>query len=217
MKIIAPSILSANFLTLEQEILSLNPAQDIWIHLDVMDAHFVPNLTFGKVVIKDLEKITPHPLDAHFMVDDPAFFIEQFKDTGLHNFTFHWEATKHHDSLVQKARQYYPSVGISLNPSTPVSSIPAYLWAKIDLVLIMSVNPGFGGQSFITGTIDKIKEISALKQKYNPKLKIQIDGGVSDKNANDLWQAGATHLVAGSYIFSQTPDLYLKQIENLRS
>lgn len=216
MTTISPSLLSSDFLELKTEITRLNESRDIWIHLDIMDSHFVPNLTFGQVVLKNLKNITSHKLDAHFMVTDPDFFIENFKDVGLHNFTFHWEAVIHHDRFIQKAKEFYPSVGISLNPGTPVCSIPDYILKKIDLILVMSVNPGFGGQSFIEPMIDKVKELAAIKKRLAAHFEIQVDGGVSDKNAKDLILAGATNLVAGSYIFSHPQKDYNNRIESLR-
>jgi ribulose-phosphate 3-epimerase len=213
--IVAPSLLSCDFLNIESELKKFDTAKDIWFHLDIMDSHFVPNLTFGSPIIKNMSKRTSHKLDAHLMVTNPDFFIEDMKDLGLHNFTFHWEAATHHDRLIHKAKQYYPSVGVSLNPSTPVNVIPDYILSKLDLVLLMSVNPGFGGQSFIEGVVDKVKELNNLKKKYNLNFEIQVDGGVNDKNAKTLSEAGATNLVAGSFIFKS--DDYLKQIELLRS
>jgi ribulose-phosphate 3-epimerase len=212
--IIAPSILSCDFLNIEKEIKSFDGIEDLWIHLDIMDAHFVPSLTFGKPVIKNMGNITSHKLDAHLMVTNPDFFIDDLKDIGIHNLTFHWEAATHHDRLIQKAKQLYPSVGISLNPSTAVETIPEYIFKNIDLILVMSVNPGFGGQSFIEGTFDKIRKLKEIKSKNNLKFEIQVDGGVNNKNAKDLSAAGATNLVAGSYIFKS--DNYKKQINNLR-
>lgn len=216
MTTIAPSILSADFLSLGEEIKRLDGAKDLWVHLDVMDGHFVPNLTFGATVIKNLKDITEHKLDAHFMVTNPEDFIESFKDTGLHNFTFHWEAVVHHDSFIQKLKRYYPSVGISLNPSTPVEVIPEYILKNIDLVLIMSVNPGFGGQSFIEGVVSKIEKLNSFKKENGLNFEIQIDGGVTDKNAKDLISAGATNLVAGSFVFGEASKNYLGQIDKLR-
>lgn len=216
MTTIAPSLLSCNFLELKNEIERLNQAKDIWLHLDIMDSHFVPNLTFGEVVIRNLKHVTEHKLDAHFMVTDPDFFIENFKDLGIHNFTFHWEALVHHDRFIQKAKEYYPSVGISLNPSTPVSAIPEYLFKKIDLILIMSVNPGFGGQKFIPEMIDKVKELAAIKKLLGLNFVIQVDGGITDQNAAELINAGANNLVAGSYVFSHPQKDYNNRIESLR-
>ena len=216
MTTISPSILSADFLNFQTEIDRFTDCKDLWFHLDVMDGHFVPNLTFGKTILKDLHKITKHKLDAHFMVSNPEFFVEDFKDIGIHNFTFHWEATNHPDRLIQIAKEHYKSVGISLNPGTPHTVIPNYLLKKIDLILIMSVNPGFGGQSFIDGIFEKIEYFKQIKESINPNLVIQIDGGVKDTNAQSLIEAGANNLVAGSYIFSEPNKDYSKRIDLLR-
>jgi ribulose-phosphate 3-epimerase len=213
---ICPSILSADFLNLQTEIECFTPCSNLWFHIDIMDGHFVPNLTFGKTVLKNLSKVTTHKLDAHFMVTNPEFFVEDCKDLGLHNFTFHWEATNHHDRLISEVKKYYPSVGISLNPSTHFNVIPNYLLKNIDLILIMSVNPGFGGQSFIPGVLEKIEYFNKIKETINPNLVIQVDGGVTNLNAKTLTSAGATHLVAGSYIFSASNKDYINKINSLR-
>lgn len=215
--IISPSLLSCDFMNLGVEVERLNKVDDLWLHLDIMDGHFVPNLTFGLPVLKKLKDVSKHKLDAHFMVTNPDLYLDQFKDAGLHNFTFHWEALTHHDRFIQKAKSLYPSVGISLNPSTPLEAIPKYLLKEIDLVLIMSVNPGFGGQSFIKGVIDKVKGLKDLKEELNPHLQIQVDGGVNDKTAKLLVEAGATNLVAGSYIFSADNNNYQDRVSSLRS
>lgn len=216
MTTVSPSLLSADFLDLRSEIERLNEVEDIWLHLDIMDSHFVPNLTFGEVVVKNLKHITEHKLDAHFMVTNPDFFIDNFKDVGLYNFTFHWEAVTHHDRFIQKAKEIYPSVGISLNPSTPVSVIPEYILAKIDLILIMSVNPGFGGQKFIPEVTGKVEALATLKKKLGLDFVIQVDGGVTDQTAPGLIQAGANNLVAGSYVFSHPQKDYSQRVESLR-
>ena len=214
--IISPSLLSADFLDLKSDIDRLNKVDDLWLHLDIMDAHFVPNLTFGEPVLNKLKTVTRHKLDAHFMVTDPDFFIDSFKDVGLYNFTFHWEAVTHHDRLIAKAKSIYPSVGISLNPSTPVSAVPDYIWGKIDLVLLMSVNPGFGGQKFIPEVIDKLIALDGIRHKHNFKFQIQVDGGINDQNAGYLIQAGANNLVAGNYIFSEPNKDYAARINKIR-
>lgn len=216
MTIISPSILAADFLNLKDEVERFNSCDNLWFHLDVMDGHFVPNLTFGKTVLKNLQGITKHKLDAHFMVSNPEFFVEDFKDVGLHNFTFHWEATNHPDRLIQHAKQYYKSVGISLNPGTPVTAIADYLINEVDLILIMSVNPGFGGQSFIESAVEKVKHFKQYKDKHHPELIIQVDGGINDKNAKSLIEAGATNLVAGSYIFSDQQKNYKDKVNSLK-
>jgi ribulose-phosphate 3-epimerase len=216
MTTISPSILSCDFLNFETDIKRLDAASDLWLHLDIMDGHYVPNLTFGKTILKNLHKVTSHKLDAHFMVSNPEDYVKEYSDIGIHNFSFHWEAVKHHDRMISFVKDHYKSVGIALNPGTPVESIPTYLIEKIDLILIMSVNPGFGGQSFIESSIEKIKYFKELKKSLNPNLVIQVDGGVKKKNAKELIEAGATNLVAGSYIFNEPNKNYLQQIKSLR-
>ncbi len=213
---ISPSLLSCHFLEMGADIKRLDGINDLWLHLDIMDGHFVPNLTFGAPVLNQVKTITKHKLDAHFMVTNPEVYVEGFKDVGLHNFTFHWEAVTHHDRLIQHAKTIYPSVGISLNPSTPLSVIPEYILGKIDLVLLMSVNPGFGGQKFIPAVLDKVKELNEIKKKNNYKFEIQVDGGVTDQNAKDLISNGATNLVAGSYVFGAPNMDYATRINSLR-
>jgi ribulose-phosphate 3-epimerase len=213
---ISPSLLSADFLELKADIERFNSIDDLWIHLDIMDSHYVPNLTFGEPVLNKIKNITKHKLDAHFMVTDPDFFVENFKNVGLHNFTFHWEAVTHQDSLISKIKSVYPSVGISLNPGTAVSAVPKYLLGKVDVVLLMSVNPGFGGQKFIPEVVDKVIELDKIRHENNFNFQIQVDGGVTDQNAGYLIQAGANNLVAGSYIFSAPGKNYIERINKIR-
>lgn len=216
MIVISPSLLSVDFLELKVELERLNQIDNLWLHLDIMDGHFVPNLTFGEPVLNKIKTVSRHKLDAHFMVTDPAHYAESFKNVGIHNFTFHWEATDHHDRLIHQLKEIYPSVGISLNPSTPVSVIPKYLLGKLDLVLLMSVNPGFGGQKFIPEIVDKVIELDRLRHENKFKFEIQVDGGVNDQNAGYLIQSGANNLVAGSYIFSELNKDYLSRINKIR-
>lgn len=214
--IISPSLLSVDFLELKVELERLNKVDNLWLHLDVMDSHFVPNLTFGEPVLNKVKTVSKHKLDAHFMVTNPDLFGDIFKNVGLYNFTFHWEAVTHHDRLIQKLKEIYPSVGISLNPSTPLSVVPKYIWGKVDLVLLMSVNPGFGGQKFIPEIVDKVAELNQIRQSNNFKFQIQVDGGVNDQNAQTLIQAGANNLVAGSYVFSEPNKDYAARINKIR-
>ena len=216
MIVISPSLLSVDFLELKIELERLNKIDNLWLHLDVMDGHFVPNLTFGEPVLNKVKTVSKHKLDAHFMVTDPDQYAESFKNVGIHNFTFHWESIVHHDRLIQKLKEIYPSVGISLNPSTPVSAVPKYLLGKIDLILLMSVNPGFGGQKFIPEIVDKVIELDRIRHENNFKFQIQVDGGINDQNAGYLIQAGANNLVAGSYIFSEPNKDYLARINKIR-
>ena len=216
MTIISPSILSCDFLNIESEVKALATCQNIWIHLDIMDSHFVPNLTFGGPVVKNLHKITKHPLDAHFMVTNPAFFLDDFKNYKIHNFTFHLEACHDPVDFIIKGKKLYPSLGISIKPKTPVSQIPKEVLVKTDLILIMSVEPGFGGQKFMEDSFNKVKDLDQLRKKNNYHYQIQIDGGISNLNAKELARAGVDNLVAGSYIFSGSPQNYPQMVESLR-
>lgn len=219
MTIISPSLLSCDFLHLEKEIKAFDKQENIWIHLDIMDGHFVPNITFGPTVIKKIQTITNHKLDAHLMVTNPRDYISWLEECGIYNLTFHWEASGingHHDVLINEIKSKFPSVGISLNPSTLIESIPDFILKKIDLVLIMSVNPGFGGQQFIDSSFDKIEKLAQRRKKLNCNFTIQVDGGVTNKNAHLLIDAGSDNLVAGSYIFSSKNFNYDDKIKSLR-
>lgn len=212
--IIAPSILAANFLKLEEEITQFNNLDNIWFHLDVMDSHFVPNLTFGKAILKNLKDITHHPLDVHLMVNNPEFFIEDFKDLGFHNFTFHLEATKDPLHLIKEAKKYYPSVGISIKPGTSITELSSSILKEIDLILIMSVEPGFGGQKFIESSLDKARGLIELRERNAYSYQLQIDGGINQETAIRAAQAGISNLVAGSFIFkSDKPSLKVEELK----
>jgi ribulose-phosphate 3-epimerase len=217
MTTISPSILSCDFMNIEAELAHFKDVPDLWMHLDVMDGHFVPNLTFGPPIIRMIAKKTKVPLDAHFMVTNPEFYIDDLKGAGVHNFTFHAEAATELARLVDKAKGVFPSVGLSLRPKTPVDAIPLDVYKKIDLLLVMSVEPGFGGQSFIEGTYDKLDAVQALKKKHGLSFVVQVDGGVVDKNAAKLRQHGAGNLVAGSFVFKGGPKEYKQRIEALRA
>lgn len=216
MTTISPSILSADFLNFQTDIERFSNESNLWFHLDIMDGHYVPNLTFGKTILKNLHKITTHTLDAHFMVSNPEDYVKDYSDIGITNFSFHWEAVKHHDRMISFVKDHYKSVGIATNPGTNIQSIPEYLFKKIDLILVMSVNPGFGGQSFIESSLDKVKYLNDIKVKQNLDFIIQVDGGVNDKNAIQLTSAGANNLVAGSYIFNEPNKNYSERIKTLR-
>lgn len=214
MNIVSPSILSADFLNLKSEIQNFNEERDLWFHLDIMDGHYVPNLTFGKTILKNIHTITNHELDAHLMVSNPEDYIIQLSDIGITNFTFHWEAVTHHDSIISKIKAHYKSVGISLNPGTNVNVLSDHILKKIDLILIMSVNPGFGGQNFIESSLDRIRYFNTKRKELGLNFKIQVDGGVSNDNAKSLRNAGADILVAGSYIFKSKD--YKEAVKSLR-
>ena len=216
MTIISPSLLACDFLNIEPELNAFSGVKNMWFHLDIMDGHFVPNLTFGHPIIELITKKATHKCDAHFMVTNPEFHGETLKNSGLHNFTFHIEATPDSLGLIKKLKAYYPSVGISIKPNTPTSALTDDILKAIDLVLVMSVEPGFGGQPFMPAAFDKIKELKSRRESLNANFQIQVDGGVTDQNARALITAGADNLVAGSYIFKTTKDKYAEKIESLR-
>lgn len=198
---VAPSLLSANFLRLEEEIKAVSEAGADLLHIDVMDGHFVPNLSFGTCVIKDINKISQVPLDVHLMVENPTAFVKYFLPLKPKFITFHIEAENHPIRLCEYLRQNGIGAGVVLNPHTPVSTLK-HLVEFMDIVLLMSVNPGFSGQSFLPLVLDKIKELRELIDKNNTHTFIEVDGGVNGLNASKLDEAGADILVAGSYIFS---------------
>lgn len=214
--IFAPSILSCDFLNIETEISYLKDLKDVWIHLDIMDGHFVPNLTFGIPIVKQIRGKFSLPLDAHLMVDNPDFHMEEMKDFNLDNITFHLEAVENPLSLIEKFSQHYQSIGVSIKPGTSVDKISDDLLKKLGLVLVMSVEPGFGGQSFIESSLDKVKELKKRREALGLTFQIQIDGGISDKNVKAVRDAGADNLVAGSYVFKANPEDYVRKIESLR-
>lgn len=217
MTIVSPSLLSADFLHLQDEIEALNKIDSLWLHLDIMDGHFVPNLTFGHSIIHQLSTVAQHPLDAHLMVTNPTFYVESLKKTPLHNITIHYEATYHHDRLIHSIKDHFPSVGISFNPGTSIQLVPDYILEMVDLILIMSVNPGFGGQKFIPGVYEKINYLQKKRRELKTHFQIQVDGGVDDKNAPQLIKSGVDNLVAGSYIFKVPSAEYHLQVAALRS
>lgn len=208
----APSILSADFLNLKEEINNVLEAGADIIHLDIMDGHFVPNLTFGFPIISQIRKLTDAPLDAHFMVTNPDDYIGEISKNNLDYVSFHFETVYHAHRLVQRIKSIGCKVGIALNPATPVTVLSDILH-ELDFVLIMSVNPGFGGQKFISQSIKKIKELKQMIMELGKDILIEVDGGVTDKNAFELIEAGADILVAGSFVFG-THD-YKTQIKKL--
>ncbi len=192
---IAPSILSANFANLEQDIKKVEPVADL-LHLDVMDGHFVPNITFGPPLVKSVRKVTNLFLDVHLMIEEPQKYIKPFTDAGADNITFHIEVTNNPEKIVKMIRDEGKQVGITLNPDTPVEKIFPVL-DIVDMVLIMSVFPGFGGQKFIVETLEKVEKI----KNRNDKLYIEIDGGINKQTVAYAAQAGVDTIVAGTAIF----------------
>jgi len=211
--LVAPSILSADFGSLAQDVKAICDAGCDLVHVDVMDGHFVPNLTIGPVVVSAVAKAATKPLDVHLMVENNTFFVDLFAPLKPSYITFHMEEEKHPHRLVQYIRELGIKPGVVLNPHTPAESVE-YLLADVDMVLVMSVNPGFGGQKFIPNVIEKIKRLAALRDKINPECLIEIDGGVNADNIEMLRDAGVDVCVAGSYVFKH--DSYKTAINNLK-
>ena len=200
-KLIAPSMLSADFSNLAHDVALVNQSDADWFHLDVMDGVFVPNISFGMPVIKSMAKHTTKPLDVHLMIVEPDRYIQTFADLGADVLTVHVEACTHLHRSLQSIKAKGMKAGVALNPHTPVASL-SHIIADIDLVCLMSVNPGFGGQSFIEATYEKVRELRTLINENKARTLIEIDGGVTNQNASQLVAAGADVLVAGSYVFS---------------
>lgn len=208
---LAPSILSANFATLLEDCKKVEKAGCEYLHLDVMDGHFVPNITFGPAIIKSLRKDINMVFDAHLMITDPDKFIPDLKDAGCDIITVHQEACIHLHRTIQNIKNHGMKAGVVLNPATPVSTIKNIL-GDIDMVLLMSVNPGFGGQAFIEETIEKIKELKDMIVERNLDVLIEVDGGVKASNIKKIVDAGADVLVAGSAIFGDNIDDAVKEL-----
>jgi ribulose-phosphate 3-epimerase len=214
MPIIAPSLLAANFINLQAECNMLNQSNADWFHLDVMDGRFVPNISFGPMLIEFFRKATTKICDVHLMIEEPGNYAEAFKKAGADILTVHLEACTHLHRNIQQIKSLGMQAGVALNPHTPVESLQDIL-ADIDLVCLMSVNPGFGGQSFIPHTLTKIKQLRKMINEKSLNVKIEIDGGVTLENAKSIIDAGADALVAGNTVFKSADPI--KTIAQLKA
>ena len=201
---IAPSILAADFASLGEEIRAVERGGANLLHVDVMDGHFVPNISIGVPVVESLRKATRLPLDVHLMIENPERYIQPFSEAGADMISVHQEATFHLDRVLAMIREHGCRPGAVINPATPVSALSEVL-ESVDYVLVMSVNPGFGGQKFIPGALEKIRRLKEIRERYNHSFRIEVDGGLGPENVMDVVRAGAEILVAGTSIF-HTPD-----------
>lgn len=213
--LIAPSVLSADFANLQDDIEMINRSEADWFHIDIMDGVFVPNLSFGFPVLKAIQKYAKKPLDVHLMIVDPDRYLEDFKLAGADNITVHYEACTHLHRTLHGIKELGCRAGVAINPHTPVNLLEDII-EDIDLVCLMSVNPGFGGQKFIENTYKKIRTLRTMASGRNNELLIEVDGGVSNQNALKLIQAGADVLVAGNAVFSAlSPELEIADLKKL--
>ncbi len=197
---LSPSILSADFTKLGEDVLAIEKYGADMIHVDVMDGRFVPNISFGFPVIKALKRVSGLSMDVHLMIEEPSKYIDAFAEAGADIITVHYESDIHLDRTVKYIKSLGKKAGVAVNPATPISVLE-YVIRNSDMILIMSVNPGFGGQSFIDYTLDKIQQVKKLADKYNPGLMIEVDGGIDSNNIKDIVNAGANVIVAGSAVF----------------
>ena len=215
--LIAPSVLSADFSNLQRDIKMINDSAADWFHVDVMDGVFVPNISFGFPVIEAIKRDAAKPLDVHLMIVNPEQYIERFAEAGASIITVHYEACTHLHRTIQQIHNTGCKAGVALNPHTPTSLLKDII-ADVDLVLIMSVNPGFGGQKFIPNALTKIREVNEMCVAKNPELVIEVDGGIGLGNAADVIAAGAKVLVAGSAVFAtESPSDTISKLKNVKS
>ena len=215
MPLIAPSVLASDFANLQREVEMLNQSEADWIHIDIMDGRFVPNISFGLPVCDAIRRHATKPLDVHLMIEQPEHYLDEFKEAGAAHLTVHYEACPHLHRTLQRIKQMGCRAGVALNPHTPVELLEDSI-RDIDIVLLMSVNPGFGGQQFIEQTYDKIRRLRRLMERIGTTAHIEIDGGVSDQNARQLVDTGADVLVAGSFVFkAEQPLVTIQQLKHL--
>ena len=215
MKLISPSLLSADFGNLQRDIEMLNASECDWLHVDVMDGIFVPNISFGQPIVKHIKKHARKPLDVHLMIEDPGRYVQDFRDAGADILTIHYEACRHHDRVLHAIHDADMKGGVVLNPSSPICLLEDIV-QLCDVVLLMSVNPGFGGQKFIEHSIDKVKELRQLINETGSKALIEVDGGVTFETAPRLVKAGVDVLVSGNTIFSAPdPEKAISELKKL--